>query len=114
MDLEDVLEMSSGLMVQGGRVIITFEEDELGKLAGDLSFGGLFRWLFPLGYKLLVWRRSSDDSDYHLITACQYTCPTDDVLAHLYAEFPVNGVSTDPGIRIKDVPEADSPDAEHL
>jgi len=114
MDLEEVLEMSTGLMVEGGRAIITFEEDELGKLAGDLSFGGLFRWLFPLGYKLLVWRRSSDDSDYHLITACRYTCPTDDVLAQLYAEFPVNGVSTDPGIRIKDVPEADSPDAEHL
>lgn len=109
--LEHVLATSKELMVEGGRIMITFEEGALGELVSDLSFSGLYRWLLPLGYKLLVWRRGAAESDFDLITACQFSCPTDDVLAMVYEEFPVNGINTDPGIRIKDAPELDSPDA---
>lgn len=112
--MDHVLESSRSLLVEGGRIMVLFEEGELANFVSDLSFGGLYRWLLPLGYKLLVWRRSASDSDFHLITACQFTSLTDEVLAKVYEEFPVNGVTTDPGIRIKDVPELDLPDAGHL
>lgn len=102
LSLEHVLKTSTGLMCEGGRVLITFEENELANLVSDLTFSGLNKMLQPLGYKLLVWRRSSDDADYHLITACRFTCSTDEVLAMVYQEFPVNGVTTDPGIRFND------------
>ena len=110
--LERVLEASTGLMCEGGRVLITFEENELADLVGDLTFSGLNKLLLPLGYKLLVWRRSSDDADFHLITACQFSCSADEVLAMLYQEFPVNGITTDPGIRFNDGPAPDSPPTE--
>jgi len=112
LSLEHVLETSTELMCEGGRVLITFEEDELASLVSDLTFSGLNKLLLPLGYKLLVWRRSSDDADYHLITACQFSCSTDEVLAMVYQEFPVNGITTDPGIRFNDGPAPDLPPAE--
>jgi hypothetical protein len=104
-DVERALETSKALMVEGGRVILLFQEGELAALVEELSFSSLYRWLLPLGYKLLVWRSGTAESDFNLISACQISCLTDEVLAMVYEEFPVNGINTDPGIRIKDVPE---------
>lgn len=107
LSLEWVLETTTGLMCEGGRVMITFEDGALADIVSDPTFSGLNKLLLPLGYKLLVWRRSSNDADYHLITACQFACSTDEVLAMVYEEFPVNGITTDPGIRFNDGPEPD-------
>ena len=113
LSLERVLETSTGLICEGGRVMITFEEGELAELVDDLTFSGLNKRFLPLGYKLIVWRRGSDDADYHLVTACQFSCSTDEVLAMVYQEFPVNGITTDPGIRFNDGPALDLPPAAH-
>lgn len=106
-DLDHVLATSKDWMEEGGRVMITFEESELATLVAELTFSELYRLLLPRGYKLLLWRRSSDDADYQLITACQFACVTDEILAMVYQDFPVNGITTDPGIRINDAPEPD-------
>ena len=102
--MDSILAQSAPALVQGGRVMIIFNEGELSSLITAPSFNTLYEWFFPRGYKLLVWRSSAADSDYNLVTLCRYEHCADDVLAKVYAEFPVNGIDTDPGIRLSDVP----------
>lgn len=111
--LEYVFSTTAGLLVEGGRLLLTLEEEELAGLAGQLSFSALSLWLKIRGYQLLVWRRGNSESDYHLVVACHFACTPDEIVAMLYQEFPVNGVDTNPGVRFITGQAPDSPDVGH-
>lgn len=108
---DGVFRDSSAWMVEGGRVLLIADDEELRGLAGDLSFPALNRWLAPFQYKLLTWRKGAAESNFHLVVACRLTCTPDELITLLYQEFPVNGVDTNPGIRLFNGEAPDSPDA---